>query len=130
MGRLADRRLLGAGLAAAPIGRHLRPMKSSTTIRRRTLFGLAAGAVLAAPLPGWAATPAAPTLSADDQALVDKAVAYLQGLNEAKGRFVQTDGRGPPVSGELFLKRPGKARARGWNLIWVSKSGRPPAIRK
>ncbi len=49
-------------------------------------------------------------LSADDQAMVDKAVAYLQGLGEAKGRFTQTDGRGAVTTGDLFLKRPGKAR--------------------
>ena len=45
-----------------------------------------------------------------DQALVDKAVAYLQGLTEAKGRFTQTDSRGVTTAGELYLKRPGKAR--------------------
>ncbi|HEY0435473.1 MAG TPA: outer membrane lipoprotein carrier protein LolA, partial [Phenylobacterium sp.] len=54
------------------------------------------------------AVPAA--LSAEDKALVDKAVGYLQGLTEAKGRFVQTDARGATSQGELFLKRPGKAR--------------------
>jgi len=53
---------------------------------------------------------AAPALSAEDQALVDKAVAYLQGLSEAKGRFTQTDARGTVTTGELYLKRPGKAR--------------------
>lgn len=65
-------------------------------------------ALVAAPL----ATPAlAQTkLSAADQALVDRAVAYLEGLAEARGRFVQTDGRGRSTTGELFLKRPGKAR--------------------
>jgi len=49
-------------------------------------------------------------ISAEDQALVDKAVAYLQGLSEAKGRFTQTDARGSVSQGELYLKRPGKAR--------------------
>jgi outer membrane lipoprotein-sorting protein len=52
----------------------------------------------------------APALSAEDQALVEKAVAYLQGLSEAKGRFTQTDARGTVTTGELYLKRPGKAR--------------------
>jgi outer membrane lipoprotein-sorting protein len=52
----------------------------------------------------------APALSPEDQALVDKAVAYLQGLSEAKGRFTQTDARGTVTTGELYLKRPGKAR--------------------
>ncbi|HEY8004841.1 MAG TPA: outer membrane lipoprotein carrier protein LolA [Phenylobacterium sp.] len=62
------------------------------------------------PLAGTAAAQAPPGLSAEDKALVDKAVAYLQDLTEAKGRFVQTDSRGATTQGELFLKRPGKAR--------------------
>ena len=49
-------------------------------------------------------------MSADDKALVDKAAAYLEGLNEDKGRFVQTDPRGAISHGELYLKRPGRAR--------------------
>ncbi|HEY8573607.1 LolA family protein [Phenylobacterium sp.] len=49
-------------------------------------------------------------LSADDKALVDRAVAYLQGMTEAKGRFVQTDARGRNSQGSIYLKRPGKAR--------------------
>ena len=74
-----------------------------------------------------AAAPPTPAISADDQALVDKAVAYLQGLSEAKGRFTQTDGRGPPASGEIFLKRPGKARFAydpPSGLLVVSDGGR------
>jgi outer membrane lipoprotein-sorting protein len=51
-----------------------------------------------------------PALPVADQALVDKAVAYLQGLSEAKGRFTQTDSRGGVSQGDLYLKRPGKAR--------------------
>lgn len=73
--------------------------------RRDTLAGLIAlsatglaGAALAAPL------------SAEDKALVDRAVAYLQGLNSAKGRFVQTDPRGSQTEGSFYLQRPGKAR--------------------
>ena len=53
---------------------------------------------------------APPPLSADDKATVDKAVAYLQNLGEAKGRFEQTDARGGVSHGELYLKRPGRAR--------------------
>lgn len=37
-------------------------------------------------------------------------MAYLEGLTEAKARFVQTDGRGRATTGQLFMKRPGKAR--------------------
>jgi outer membrane lipoprotein-sorting protein len=58
--------------------------------------------------PALAAPPVA--LSAEDRALVDRAAAYLEGLTEAKGRFVQTDPRGYTTHGQLFLKRPGKAR--------------------
>jgi outer membrane lipoprotein-sorting protein len=65
---------------------------------------------------GFAATLAAgpafaqAALSAEDQALVDRAVAYLEGLAEAKAKFAQTDARGRTTTGQLFLKRPGKAR--------------------
>jgi outer membrane lipoprotein-sorting protein len=49
-------------------------------------------------------------LSPDDKALVDRAATYLQNLGEVKGRFVQTDARGSISRGELYLKRPGRAR--------------------
>jgi outer membrane lipoprotein-sorting protein len=73
-------------------------------LTRRTL----AFALAATPLAGPAFAQAA--LSPADQALVDRAIAYLEGLNEAKGRFVQTDARGRSTTGQLFMKRPGKAR--------------------
>jgi outer membrane lipoprotein-sorting protein len=95
-----------------------------TTRRRLLALAAAAGALL--PLGALAATPA-PTLSAADQAMVDKAVAYLQGLDEARGRFVQSDGRGAITQGELFLKRPGKARFAydpPSGLLVVSDGGR------
>jgi outer membrane lipoprotein-sorting protein len=79
------------------------------TTRRRLLALAATAAAALAPFAAVAAQ-AAPPLSADDQALVDKAVTYLQGLGEARGRFVQSDARGATTQGELFLKRPGKAR--------------------
>lgn len=79
---------------------------------RRRLLMLTGAALLlsSAPLSALAAPPPAPAISAEDQALVDKAVAYLQNLGEAKGRFTQTDARGGVSAGELYLKRPGKAR--------------------
>jgi len=76
---------------------------------RRRLLALAAAAAAIPPVHALAAAQP-PALAPDDQALVDRAVAYLQGLSEARGRFVQTDGRGATSHGELFLKRPGKAR--------------------
>ena len=55
------------------------------------------------------AAPSAP-LSPEDTALVQRATDYLQNLGEVKGRFVQTDARGGITHGELYLKRPGRAR--------------------
>lgn len=75
-----------------------------TLSRRRLMLALALAA---------AAGPAvaqAPGLAPADQALVDRASAYLQGLSEAKARFTQTDGRGAAATGTVYLKRPGKAR--------------------
>ena len=58
-----------------------------------------------------AASPAlAAALPPEDQALVERAAAYLDGLGQAHGRFVQTDARGHASEGELYLSRPGKAR--------------------
>lgn len=74
-----------------------------TLDRRRLSLALVASAFAA---PAFAQA----GLSAADKALVDRAAAYLQGLTEAKARFVQTDGRGRSIGGNVFLKRPGKAR--------------------
>lgn len=72
---------------------------------RRAL--LAAGAALAVlPSPALAAPPLAP----DDQALVDRAVAYLQDLSAAQGQFRQIDWRGTQTTGRVWLQRPGRAR--------------------
>jgi outer membrane lipoprotein-sorting protein len=45
-----------------------------------------------------------------DDALVAKAVSYLDGLIAAKGTFRQTDPRGVTVTGNFYLARPGRAR--------------------
>ena len=71
---------------------------------------LATGLIAALAGPAVAGPPPAAPLSAQDQALVDKAGDYLANLAEVKGHFVQTDARGQTVQGELFIKRPGKAR--------------------
>jgi outer membrane lipoprotein-sorting protein len=68
----------------------------------------ALAALLVLPTPLWAQAPGA--LASADQALVDKAVAYLEGMNQVKGRFDQTDARGRNTAGDFFLKRPGKLR--------------------
>ncbi|HEX6859460.1 MAG TPA: outer membrane lipoprotein carrier protein LolA [Caulobacteraceae bacterium] len=77
-------------------------MDMTTTRRAALVMGMAAA--IAAPLPAMAA------LSASDQALVDKAVGYLQSMKSVKGRFVQTDARGRTTQGDIYLQRPGKAR--------------------
>ncbi|THD57833.1 outer membrane lipoprotein carrier protein LolA [Phenylobacterium sp.] len=100
-------------------------------LSRRALLAMAAAAAILpsaalTPVAACAATPAQ-ALSPEDRALVDKAVAYLQDLTEAKGRFVQTDARGATTQGELFLKRPGKARFAydpPSGLLVVSDGGR------
>jgi outer membrane lipoprotein-sorting protein len=51
-----------------------------------------------------------PALSPADQALVDAAERYLDGLTNAEGRFVQTDGGGRQAEGSFWLQRPGLAR--------------------
>lgn len=74
------------------------------TLSRRSLTLALAAAPFATPVFAQG------SLSAADKALVDRAVAYLEGLAEAKGRFVQTDHRGRSTTGALYMKRPGKAR--------------------
>ncbi len=71
--------------------------------------GLFMAGALACPALAAPVAPAAP-LSPEDKALVDKAAAYLGGISQAKGRFVQTDARGQTSQGVLYLKRPGQAR--------------------
>lgn len=92
------------------------------TLNRRTFALAAASAALAGP--ALAARPQIAPLSEADKALVDRAAAYLQGLTEAKGRFVQTDGRGNVSAGQLYLKRPGRARfAYDSGLLVVADGG-------
>ena len=76
--------------------------------RRTALAGLTAAAFPA--LPALAAAPAAPVLGDAERALAARAAAWLEGLAEARGDFVQTDARGRTSRGEVFIRRPGKAR--------------------
>ena len=92
-----------------PAGAWLRgwagPMEAlamTAAFSRRTAMG-AIAASLALPAPVFA-------LSIDDQTLVDRAVAYLDGLGSAKTRFTQSDARGDTVGGVLYVARPGRAR--------------------
>lgn len=75
-----------------------------THLTRRSALALPLAALAAPALAQSAA------LSPADRQLLAQASAYLQGLTEAKARFVQTDARGATSQGALLLKRPGKAR--------------------
>lgn len=82
---------------------------------RKAAASAVAIAVLALTGVAHAQAPAAPAaaaapLTAADQALVDRAVAYLEAMPSATGRFVQTDARGSVTQGSVALQRPGKAR--------------------
>ena len=80
-------------------------LNATLDFSRRDLIG----AGMAATLTAGAARAETP-LSSDDKAMVDRAAAYLQGLSEMKGRFEQIDYRGGVSHGDIFLKRPGRAR--------------------
>jgi outer membrane lipoprotein-sorting protein len=83
-----------------------RLLSPSSAPSRRTLIAAGLGIALA----GAGAARADAPLSPEDKVLVDKAAAYLQGLGEMKGRFEQIDYRGGVSQGDIFLKRPGRAR--------------------
>ena len=80
-------------------------------IRRFLAAALSCAALTLSAAPIAHAAPAPPPpLSDEDKALVDRAAAYLDGLGQVKGRFMQTDARGSVTQGALYLNRPGKAR--------------------
>lgn len=51
---------------------------------------------------------AAPT--PEDSVVLEKAAAYLNGIETLQARFLQVDGRGGVAEGDLFIDRPGKMR--------------------
>lgn len=79
-------------------------------MNRRPVLGLIAAALALALAPQMAAALPAGVITAADQALIDQANAYLQGLDQLKGRFEQTSPRGAVSTGDLYVQRPGKAR--------------------
>ena len=88
--------------------------KAAASASALALFALTAAfagpAAAQSKLPPRPVPVAVAPLSAEDQALVDRAVAYLEALASASGRFVQTDARGAVTQGEIAMQRPGKAR--------------------
>jgi outer membrane lipoprotein-sorting protein len=85
-------------------------MITAPMLTRRRLLATCAAAVAAPALAQAPGAPVSAPLNADDKALADRATAYLQALDMAQARFVQTDARGQRSEGSLYLKRPGKAR--------------------
>jgi outer membrane lipoprotein-sorting protein len=77
---------------------------------RMLMAALAAALSLAALADPALAQSNTAALPPHDLALVDKATRYLQSLTEAHGRFEQTNARGTMQTGDIYLKRPGKAR--------------------
>jgi outer membrane lipoprotein-sorting protein len=54
-----------------------------------------------------------PTVSAvsdEETALLEKASAYLNGIDTLQARFLQVDARGGVAEGDLYIDRPGKMR--------------------
>lgn len=74
---------------------------------RRTLLAAAVSTALPS---AWAGELRAEPLSDQDNADLGRVIAYLDGLTDDEGRFVQTDARGGQLKGSFHLQRPGKAR--------------------
>ena len=80
-------------------------------LSRRALAASLLAVTAAAALPAAAfAQTGTVALSSHELAKVDEATRYLQNLQEVEGRFEQTNPRGAVQTGDIFLKRPGKAR--------------------
>lgn len=73
---------------------------------RRTFLIAAAASSAALPF----AAGAQGGLSAEDQALVDRARSYLENLSSVRGRFTQSDARGRRSGGTFVIKRPNRMR--------------------
>ena len=73
--------------------------------RRAFGFSAAALAIVAA-----APASAQSNLSAEDQATLRQAQAYLTGLTAAQGNFIETGPGGQQRTGKFWLQRPGKMR--------------------
>jgi outer membrane lipoprotein-sorting protein len=82
-------------------------MLTSSSSRRRVLLGLAAGPFLA---PQAFASAKTATLTAEETSRVDLANTYLSSVTSVYGRFRQTDARGVVSTGQIWLRRPGRAR--------------------
>jgi outer membrane lipoprotein-sorting protein len=77
--------------------------------RRDLLAILAAAGILSAAAPARAQPDAAPHAAAD-QALIDQAQTYLNGLTAITANFLQVAADGSTRTGKAWLQRPGKMR--------------------
>jgi len=76
-----------------------------------TLTRRAALSALTIAMPAFGpAQPALAAPSAANDALIARAIAYLDGLSSVEGRFTQADAKGAVATGMLWLARPGRAR--------------------
>ena len=76
-----------------------------TGMKRARSFCAIAFAILGLVLPVCAQTD-----NDSDAAVLEKAAAYLNGIDTLQARFLQIDGRGGVAEGDLFIDRPGKMR--------------------
>ena len=81
-------------------------VKTGANIRTLWRAALLALALLAAAVPGRAATPLAP----DDREIVARAEAALNSVRGIESRFVQTSSTGQVAQGTLYVQRPGNLR--------------------
>ncbi len=56
------------------------------------------------------ASPALAARSPENDELIARAIAYLDGLTSVESRFTQSDAKGREAAGTLWLARPGRAR--------------------
>jgi outer membrane lipoprotein-sorting protein len=77
---------------------------------RRFLLLAPVLAALAAVPPAAAAAPRPLTLSAEQQAELQKLAAYLNGIRTMTARFTQYSENGGLAEGQLYLERPGRMR--------------------
>lgn len=96
--------------ASTRIGNRKR-MAMETLVRRRlVLKGLLLSAMAMTPGFVHAAPAGAIALSAQDRAVVDRVVAYLNNIHTMESRFEQIAADGSNASGMIYVERPGKLR--------------------
>jgi outer membrane lipoprotein-sorting protein len=75
----------------------------SGSLSRRDVFAALSLSLALGPAAGAAPSP-------ENDALIARAIGYLEDLTSVKGRFEQSDQRGVVATGTIWLARPGRAR--------------------